>query len=581
MSHKHSTELPVPYKEVEIQDIMVQLDAARNRDEIIRLLPSIASAHIDYRYLFLAQTNYRRTHYNFTVISPGSTSFDIDHKHFAIHAGMPGWVMKHKTSIAVDIRSAPNTDPGFEGYLEKLGITSLLIAPLQTGSEIVGALIFATNKPEGFRETDVPMATILATQTAIALRNARFYDEQQKRVAQLEMINNIAQKIISTLDINELLSSAAEIIQENFNYFDVTIFLIDDNKEYLTLVAHSGSYIDFLPHGYRQHISTGIIGWTAANNQSVLLNDVSLDDRYLTYAYHNTNSELTVPIGFNDEVFGVLNVEDTRLNAFDEMDMIVLETLADQLGSALRNARLYEEIKRSNMRLVDLDKMKTEFLSIVSHDFRSPLSSIILAAKSLIKHNYAQENNRIIEYLKIIEDQAMRLNNLAEEILSITRLEAGQLTYNFKVVNLPRLTEDAITLVRLSHKHKLHCTIDETVSYIKADESKIRQVIHNLVSNAVKYSPRGGAVSVAVKDYYGDRILVSVSDEGIGIPEDQQEKIFKKFGRVHREQTHNIKGSGLGLWIARKIIQAHGGEIWFDSKPGTMTTFYFTLKKAQ
>jgi signal transduction histidine kinase len=563
------------------QDVMLRLDAAKSKDEILGMLPSLALQYIDFQFLFLAQVDYKKTHYTIHMIFPEDTSLEIDQKDYSIRTGMPGWVIRHRSPIAVDIRSAPDIEPTFEGYLERLGITSLLIAPLQTGKDLEGALVFATIKREGFPQSDIPTATFFGIQTAIALRDIRFYDDQKKRLSQLGMINNIAQKIISILDINELLSSAAEIIQKNFNYFDVTIFLLDEKKEFLTLVAHSGSYIDFLPHGYRQHISAGIIGWTAANNQSVLLNDVSMDERYLTYAYHNTNSELTVPISFNEEVFGVLNVEDTRINAFDEMDMVVLETLADQLGSALRNARLYDEVRRSNQKLVDLDKMKTEFLSIVSHDFRSPLSSIILAAKSLIKNNDVPGNRRGVEYLKIIEDQAMRLNYLAEEILSITRLETGQLTYNFKVVNLHRLTEDAIALVTFSHKHSLRLTIDDTVSYIKADESKVRQVIHNLVSNAVKYSPRGGNVSVSVKDYSHDRILVSVSDEGIGIPKDQRDRIFKKFGRVNCDRSRNIKGSGLGLWIANEIIQAHGGRIWFDSEPGKQTTFYFTLKKAE
>ncbi len=580
MSHQYDTAKPEITNTSYLQDIILALDSADSRDEILCILPDVASRYINYQFLILAQVNHKRSHYNLSVVTPAKSPLEFNYKHFPINSGMPGWVMKHRTPISVDLRSAPNTDPGLEGYLENIGVRSLLIAPLQTGNELNGALIFAATAPDCYQEEDLSNATFLAIQVAIALRNVRLYDDQQKRLTQLEMINNISHKMISILDVNELLSSAAEIIQKNFNYFDVTIFLLDDSNQYLTLVAHSGNYIDFLPHGYQQHISSGIIGWTAANNQSVVLNDVSMDDRYLTYAYHNTNSELTVPISFGNKVLGVINVEDTRLNAFDKMDMIVLETLADQLGSALRNARLYDEVRRSNEKLVDLDKMKTEFLSIVSHDFRSPLSSIILAAKSLIKNDDVKDNKRVTEYLKIIEDQAMRLNYLAEEILSITRLEGGRLTYNFKVVNLHRLVEDAVALVKFSHKHSLQCTIDENVSYIKADESKVRQVIHNLISNAVKYSPKGGIVKVNVHDHYGDRIIVSVTDQGVGIHPEHADKIFKKFGRVNCDQTKNIKGSGLGLWISHEIITAHGGEIWFESEPGKQTTFRFTLKKA-
>jgi K+-sensing histidine kinase KdpD len=561
-------------------DTVTELDRAVGKDEIVKTFSALAVESLRFQYLFLARVNFKRTHYTISVVSPEGSAPEIDHKHFDIRSGMPGWVINHRSPITVDIASAPNTDAAFEDYLQTLGIASLMIVPLQTGDIIDGAAVFGHPEPGYFNESDLSVASFLGTHLAIALRNTRLHEERGKRLAQLELINKLAHRITSTLDVNELLSSAAEAIQKNFNYFDVTIFLREPATEYLTLVAHSGNYIDFLPHGYRQKVGTGIVGWTAANRQSVLLNDVSVDERYMTYAYHNTNSELTVPITYDNDVLGVINVEDSRLNAFDDMDRIVLETLADQLGSALRNARLYDDIKRSNEKLIELDKMKSEFLSIVSHDFRSPLSSIILAAKALIRNNDVQDNRRVVEYLKIIEDQAVRLNHMAEEMLSITRLEAGRLTYNFKVVNVQRLIHDAIALVRFSHRHSLDLSIDEHISFIKADESKVRQVVHNIVANAVKYSPQGGTVTVAVKDYYDDRILVSVRDDGIGIPESERGLIFKKFGRVQNDDTKNIKGSGLGLWISREIIHAHGGEIWFDTIPGKQTTFLFTLKKA-
>src|SRR5262249_11204810 len=156
------------------------------------------------------------------------------------------------------------------------------------------------------------------------------------------------------------------------------------------------------------------------------------------YEYHNTKSELAIPIRIDDEIVGVLNVEDTKLHAFDDTDELVLETISDQLGIALRNAKLYAEISRSNMKLTELDKMKSEFLGIVSHDFRSPLASIMLAGKSLLKNDNVQALPRVKEYLQLIVNQANRLNTLAEDTLSIAKLESGRLSYFFKIVNLER-----------------------------------------------------------------------------------------------------------------------------------------------
>jgi signal transduction histidine kinase len=287
-----------------------------------------------------------------------------------------------------------------------------------------------------------------------------------------------------------------------------------------------------------------------------------------------------MPILIDQEVVGVLNVEDTRLHAFDETDAMVLETLCDQLGSAIRNAKLYEEVKKANSKLTELDRMKSDFLSIVSHDFRSPLASVILAAKALLKRGESADPRRVNEYLTIIVDQANKLSHLAEDTLSIAKMESGQLSYFFKVVNIERLIKDAAALVSFSRRHTLEYTVDSGVSYIKGDQTKLRQVVQNLLSNAVKYSPKGGHISVRAENYATDQLLVSVTDEGIGIPEDQIDKLFQKFSRIDTTEAREIKGSGLGLWICKEIVKSHGGRIWVESDLGKGSTFKFTLKKA-
>jgi signal transduction histidine kinase len=349
----------------------------------------------------------------------------------------------------------------------------------------------------------------------------------------------------------------------------------------LALVAHAGSYTDFLPHGYRQRLSEGIVGWVASNGERCLVNDVTEDPRYMAYEYHSTKSELAVPIRIGNEVVGVLNIEDTRLHAFDETDAVVLDTLCDQIGGAMKNARLYDEVRRANLKLTELDRMKSDFLGIVSHDFRSPLASIILAARALIKRQENADPQRMLEYLTIIVDQANRLSMLAEDTLSITKMESGQLNYFYRVVNVERLIKDAAALVNFSRRHSIEYHVDGTVSYIKGDQTKLRQVLQNLLSNAVKYSPRGGKVMVTAIDAGEDGLQVSVSDEGIGIPADQVDRLFQKFSRIDTAEAREIKGSGLGLWICREIVRAHGGEIWVESDPGKGSTFTFTLKKVQ
>jgi signal transduction histidine kinase len=361
----------------------------------------------------------------------------------------------------------------------------------------------------------------------------------------------------------------------------VTIFLLTEDGEELSLEAHAGNFVDFLPHGYRQKVGDGFIGWAVRNGEKVLSNDVSQDRRYVAYAYHNTKSELSLPITIDGKVIGVLNVEDTKLHAFDDTDAVVLGTLCDQLGAAIKNARLYDEVNRSYMKLTELDKMKSEFLGIVSHDFRSPLSSIMLAGRSLLKNEALAQVPRGKEYLQLIVEQAIRLNQLAEDTLSITKMESGQLTYYFKIVNIERLIQDAVSMVKFSSRHQFEYTVEPDAMFMKGDQAKLRQVLQNLVSNAVKYSPKGGKVTITVTEHSADLIMVSVADSGIGIPPEKIGKLFQKFSRVDAGEAKEIKGAGLGLWICREIVEAHGGKIWIESEPGKGTTMKLIMKKAQ
>ena len=562
-----------------LTELSLKVDAARSREEIVRILKDNIKRLIDGECAFAGLLSHNKSHYVINTLSPLMDAIELDHKHFSVDVGMPGWAIKNRAGIMVDIDSAPALHPGLEGKLKDLGIKSLIIVPVHTHEEMLGALVFGSSKPSAFVDPDIWLAQLLSLQMAIALRHTTLLERAQKRAAQIGLVNQIARKLTSTLSIDELLTSASEAIQKNFQYFDVTIFLRSPDGRELVLAAHSGNFIDFLPHGYRQKVGDGIVGWVAEHGEPVLANDVSLDSRFLAHQYHNTNSELALPIVTEDQVVGVLNVEDTKLYAFDDTDVLVLETLCDQIGSALHNARLFDEIKRTNDRLVELDRLKTDFVGIVSHDFRTPLSTIMLAAKSLLRKEVNPD--RLREYLNIIVDQAGRLSLLAEDTLSIAKIESGQLSYQFKIVNVEGIIQEAVSMVKITARHSFNSSIDMSCSYVRGDQNKLRQVLQNLISNAVKYSPAGGQIQVSVlpSEEVQDEVLFSVSDEGLGIPEEYVGKLFQKYARVDTGEAGKIKGTGLGLWICREIIKEHGGKIWVDSDVGKGSAFRFTVKR--
>ena len=563
-----------------LSEIALQIDAADGKEEILAVLRREIRWLIEHDVAFVSLMTPCRKKYVIHSISPSFDHTALHGRQFPLTEGMPGWVIQHRSPIFVDVTSGPTYSESIEGALVTAGVKSLLIAPLRTGHETIGSLTLGAPWQSAYREQEMWIAQLLTQQVATALRNTMLFDEARKRISQIELVNQIAEKLTSTLDLGELLSSAAETIRKNFGYFDVSVFVVHKEDEEAELVAHAGSHRDFLPRGYRHKLNEGIVGWVASNGQRALVNDISKDPRYVSHTYHSTKAELAIPILIGRDVVGVLNVEDIRVDAFDETDAIVLETLCDQLGSAIRNARLFDQVRKANVKLTELDRMKSDFISIVSHDFRSPLASIILAARGLQRQDGPTDSERLDEHLGIIIDQATRLSHLAEDTLSITKLESGQLTYYFRVVNINQVFHDAASFVNLSRRHALEFAIEESLSYVKGDEMKLRQVAQNLLSNAVKYSPAGCTISVRVDDYSADKVMVSVSDHGIGIPKEQRDKLFQKFSRIESNDSRNIKGSGLGLWICSQIVRAHGGQIWVDTEERKGSTFRFTVRKA-
>lgn len=561
-------------------EISLQIDSVSSRAEIYDILRKESKWLMEFDVLCLAYLSPVRSFYSIVTLSPIADATGLNETYFSVEEGLPGWVIRNQSPIICNAKKCVGHSNAVEGKFEEFGLKCFLAVNIRSGQDQVGALIFGSVNDDNYTEDDLVIAQLYGLQIAVALKNTNFVEDARKRITQIESTNEISKILNSTLDIDDLLVSTAEAIQQNFNYFDVTLFLLSDENSELILKAHSGNYLDFLPGEYRQNIGEGIIGWVAEHGEYVLANDVSQHPRYKSIENHNTRSELALPIKVGAMLVGVLNIEDKKLFAFDEMDVLVLQTLCDQIASAIANAKLYEEIKLANQKLTELDSLKSEFISIVSHDFRSPLSSIILAGKALLKNEDIQNNPRFKEYMQLIVTQANRLNQLAEDTLSITRIESGQVSIAFKVVNVERLIQDAMVSVRTSNRHTITYNIDPNASFIKGDHPKLRQVVQNLLSNAIKYSPAGGKVTIDVVDQDGDEILFIISDEGIGIRAEYHDKLFQKFSRVDEPDSSHIKGTGLGLWICREIIEAHKGKIWVESDYGKGSTFKFTIKKS-
>ncbi len=231
---------------------------------------------------------------------------------------------------------------------QELPIGAMLGVPICWGEAFLGVLSVVSDSPHAFTQADAELLNLFATQAAIAIRNARLYETEQKRATQLAVVNQVARKAVSILDPDQLLQEIIIDIQEGFKYHNMILLLLNESTGELGSQAIAGGFEDIAPPDYWQKVGEGLIGWTAETGQPLMVNNVSQDPRYIVGFREevSTKSELCVPLSLGDQVIGVLDVQETRLNAFDETDLTAMETLADQIAVAIKNARLYHEAQQ-------------------------------------------------------------------------------------------------------------------------------------------------------------------------------------------------------------------------------------------
>lgn len=223
----------------------------------------------------------------------------------------------------------------------------------------------------------------------------------------------------------------------------------------------------------------------------------------------------------------------------------------------------------------ETERLKDELVATVSHELRTPLTSLRGFAELMLKRNYPVEKQR--EFLAIMQQEATRLTTLINDFLDLQRIESGRQTYQFEYVSLQDLLRQRVTVFSDSGgPHHFTLDIDETLPFIRADKDRLQLVLTNLLSNAVKFSPAGGTIAVGSRPQ-GHEVLTWVTDQGVGIPPEALPKLFTKFFRVDNQETRRIGGTGLGLALAKKIIEAHGGQIWVESVVGRGSTFFFSF----
>ena len=287
---------------------------------------------------------------------------------------------------------------------------------------------------------------------------------------------------------------------------------------------------------------------------------------------------LTVPLMREDHIIGSLSLTRRAPGEFPPQVIDVLKTFATQSALAIQNARLFREIADKSRQLEAASQHKSEFLANMSHELRTPLNAIIGFSEALTERMFGDLNEKQDEYLRDIYASGQHLLSLINDILDLSKIEAGRMELELATFDLPTAIDNALLLVRERAGRRglaLHAEVDDRVGEIQGDERKIKQVLLNLLSNALKFTPEGGRVDVRASMVDG-MAEISVTDTGVGIAPEDQDTVFEEFRQVVTA-AKKVEGTGLGLALSRKFVELHGGRIWVKSQVGSGSTFTFTL----
>lgn len=648
--------------------------------------------------------------------------------------GIVGWVAGAGQSLlANDVSQEPRYMPH-----EALPATrSELAVPLKIGRRVIGVLDVQSDELNAFDQDDVAVLQTLGDQVAIAIENARLFEETHQRTLQLETLVGVSRRITSALTLDELLHQVVHLIQQSFGYYHVHVYLADAEAGYMILREGTGEPGRIMKgRGHRIKMGEGLVGHVGQRGEVVLTPDVSQEPRWLSNPLlPATKAELTVPLKLGDELLGVLDVQSDQVGGLTEEDMALLEGLAGQIAVAIANTRLFEQTQayaheleehkatleervrerteelaaalrhqkieadktraivegiadgvmvfdanhkvimvnpaaermlnlpvpivlgqdmrdlieeadeafdrestltiltvlsalvgsrerleagepltqtrfqigertitasftpvaltdggpfnvvavfRDITKEAEIDRMKSEFLSMAAHELRAPMTSIKGYSDMLLLGLAGEYDERQKQFLHTIKANVDRVLEMVNEFSEISRLETGTLRLDIKPLHLDKLVSEVVVSLRPeieAKKVNLTVNVPPDLPEVWGDRTRIIQVLTNLVTNAYKYTPKEGQITITVQ-WVDDSVQVDVADTGIGIAPQDQEKLFTRFFRADHPEVRRVAGTGLGLSIAKSIVEMHGGRIWVESQLGEGSTFSFTLPLA-
>jgi two-component system sensor histidine kinase KdpD len=458
------------------------------------------------------------------------------------------------------------------------GIGPFIGTPLISQDELIGILTLSAKTSETrFSQEHQAIARQVADQLAIAIQQTRLHEQIQRRVDELIFLERVGRTVTSSLDLEQILATVMEETAYVLETAACSISLLDEESGELVFRAAVGPHSDKIK-GLRLPVGQGIAGWVVREGQSLLMPDVRQDARFYpsidATTCFVTRSALAVPLQVKDKAIGAIQALNKIRGNFSQADVKLLSSIAQWAAIAIENVRLMEQTSEIQV-LQELNRLRSELIANVSHELRTPLGLIKIFATSLLRERTSFDDETRWKFLHGIRDETDKLEEIVDNLLDLARLDSERLRLDKRPTDLGELTRRVMESMQAQFVD--HRFVHDFIPLVaRVDTQRIEQVLRNLLINAIKYSPEGGTITAQVYWDDGDA-LIAVSDEGIGIHPQEQQRIFERFYRVDNEVTRRVRGAGLGLSVCRGIMEAHQGRIWVESAPGEGSTFYCRL----
>jgi two-component system sensor histidine kinase KdpD len=490
---------------------------------------------------------------------------------------------KNFYNVAILDISLPDAD-GTELLSNILELHSDTITIMLTGHSSVNNAVKSLNRGAfAYLEKPVDPENLLTVinrgmeKQRLVFENRQLLNELERHDHVTNTLLSVSQAVAQTLDLQKLIDSALEKVAECTGVEVSFVYLRD--KDHLKFMGHHGLPMKTIRDIPKEVLGTeGIFSNLIEQSGPIIIEDLAKADEPDLKFLKKTGyrSFAAVPLTILGENIGVLGIATDFNQIFSPNNIDLLTGIGREIAIAVRNAQLYEEASSARA-LRELNAMRTAFLANVSHELRTPLAVIKGSANSLLQPDVVFDDQTRRDFLQSIDKDADTLARLVDDLLMISRLEANALEVKKKQTRLI----DVISAIKdrldnLTVKHHLHINITDEIPLLNIDEGRIGEVLTNLVENAVKFSDDD--TNIYINAIHNDKVItISVTDEGIGIPPELHQKVFERFFQGEGRKAGRRKGTGLGLAICQGIVEAHGGEIWVESKPGSGAKFSFSL----